>query len=201
MILFFGSLYTFGMAIFFIAQNNVDPDLYLIKPSEKGFAWDTIINQYLLSLGDFVDTLGGYEEHPQSVLVWIIFLVTTFVTQITMLNMLIAIMGNTFDNVIEKRSLHAIQMRLSILGEYKNIVNRVKKDAYQDLENFIYVVYPIVDEDEIEEQTDWEGGFNYLRKALNRKIDSLDRSQTRNQQIVTNKQEQMQLELVGVQST
>ena len=109
-----------------------------------------MINQYLLSLGDFVDTLGGYEEHPQSVLVWLIFLVTTFVTQITMLNMLIAIMGNTFDNVIEKKSLHAIQTRLSILGEYKNIVNRVKKDANQDLENFNYVVYPIVDEDEIE---------------------------------------------------
>ena len=67
-----------------------------------------MINQYLVSLGDFVDTLNGYEEHPQSVLVWILFLVTTFVTQITMLNMLIAIMANTFDNVIEKKNLYAI---------------------------------------------------------------------------------------------
>ena len=80
----------------------------MIKPSDKWFVWDTMINQYLVSLGDFVDTLNGYEEHPQSVLVWILFLVTTFVTQITMLNMLIAIMANTFDNVIEKKNLYAI---------------------------------------------------------------------------------------------
>ena len=85
-----------------------------------------MINQYMVSLGDFVDTLDGYESHPQSLIVWIIFLVTTFVTQITMLNMLIAIMGNTFDNVIEKKSLYAIQMKLNILSEYRNIINMVK---------------------------------------------------------------------------
>ena len=77
----------------------------------------------MLSLGDFVDTLEGYENHPQSLLVWILFLVTTFVTQITMLNMLIAIMGNTFDNVIERKSIYAIQMRLSILSDYKDVIN------------------------------------------------------------------------------
>ena len=77
----------------------------------------------MLSLGDFVDTLDGYENHPQSLLVWILFLVTTFVTQITMLNMLIAIMGNTFDNVIERKSIYAIQMRLSILSDYKDVIN------------------------------------------------------------------------------
>ena len=77
----------------------------------------------MLSLGDFVDTLEGYENHPQSLLVWIFFIVTTFVTQITMLNMLVAIMGNTFDNVIERKSIYAIQMRLSILSDYKDVIN------------------------------------------------------------------------------
>ena len=65
-----------------------------------------MVSQYLICLGDF--DLGGYEEHPQSVIVWVLFCVTTFVTQITMLNMLVAIMGNTFDNVIEKKKLYAI---------------------------------------------------------------------------------------------
>ena len=40
-----------------------------------------------------------------------------------MLNMLIAIMGNTFDNVIERKSIYAIQMRLSILSDYKDVIN------------------------------------------------------------------------------
>ena len=146
-----------------------------------------MINQYLLSLGEFADTLGGYENHPQSILVWVLFLVTTFVTQLTMLNMLIAIMGNTFDNVIEKKSLFAIQMRLSILSDYKDIIDLVRTEA--DYDNFVYVVYPVVDEDEVEANQDWEGGFNYLRKALNRKIDMLDKSQFRNSQVVQIKQE------------
>ena len=86
-----------------------------------------------------------------------------------MLNMIIAIMGNTFDNVIEKKSMFAIQMRLNILSDYRNIINLVKEK--QDWRNFCYIVYPIVDQEEIEANADWEGGFNFLRKVLNRKID------------------------------
>ena len=40
-----------------------------------------------------------------------------------MLNMLIAIMGNTFDNVIERKSVFAMQMRLNLLSDYRNIIN------------------------------------------------------------------------------
>ena len=87
-----------------------------------------MVNQYLFSLGEFANTLEGYEGHPQSILLWIFFLATTFITQITMLNMIIAIMGNTFDNVIEKKSMFAIQMRLNILSDYRNIINLVKTE-------------------------------------------------------------------------
>ena len=95
-----------------------------------------------------------------------------------MLNMLIAIMGNTFDNVIERKSVFAMQMRLNLLSDYRNIINLI--DTENDFNNFIYVVSPIVDEDETEEQTEWEGGFNFLKKALNRKIEMLKRSQQNN---------------------
>ena len=44
MILFFGSLYTIGLALYFIAENNVEEDYYLIKPSDKWFSWDLMIN-------------------------------------------------------------------------------------------------------------------------------------------------------------
>ena len=200
-VLFVGSLYTFGMALYFIAQNDSIEENYLIQPSQKWFIWDTMINQYLLSLGDFGNELPGYENHPQSLLVWTLFLVTTFVTQITMLNMLVAIMGNTFDNVIERKSIYAIQMRLNILSDYKNVINLV--NAYkgeQDYNNFVYVVYPVVDQEEIEEQADWEGGFNYLRKALSRKLDMLERAQFRNQSFISIKQERMQTDLSNQQS-
>ena len=53
----------------------------------------------MLTLGSF--DIGNYQPEAQDVLVWIIFISTTFITQITFLNMLIAIMGDTFDRVSE----------------------------------------------------------------------------------------------------
>ena len=107
--------------------------------------------------------------------------------------MIIAIMANTFDNVIEKKTLYAIEMRLRILSEYKNVIDLVRRQ--KDYTNFIYYVYPIIDEEEQEAATEWEGGFNYLKRALNRKIEMLERSQIRNSQIVKIKQELMQSDL------
>ena len=43
-VLFVGSLYTFGMALYFIAQNDSIEENYLIQPSQKWFIWDTMIN-------------------------------------------------------------------------------------------------------------------------------------------------------------
>ena len=75
-------------------------------------------------------------------------------------------------------------MRLSILADYRNVINfankiRKKKSEYK---NFIYVIRPIVDEDEEEGNTEWEGGFNFLRKAINRKIEKLKRNNFNNSQ-------------------
>lgn len=53
----------------------------------------------MLALGEF-DT-DNYELEAGDVLVWLIFVATTFITQVTFLNMLIAIMGDTFDRVSE----------------------------------------------------------------------------------------------------
>ena len=84
-------------------------------------------------------------------------------------------------------------MRLSILSDYRNIINLVKKE--QDWRNFVYIVFPIVDQEEVEANADWEGGFNFLRKVLNRKIDMLEKSQFRNSQFLQVRQEIMQGEL------
>jgi len=47
----------------------------------------------------------------------IIFILSTFFVQITMLNMLIAIMGNTFDNVILKKEILATKTKLKLVSE------------------------------------------------------------------------------------
>ena len=55
---------------------------------------DIVIDQHLLAMGSF-NTLKFPGENQA--LIWLIFSVASFFTLITALNMLIAIMGNTFD--------------------------------------------------------------------------------------------------------
>lgn len=71
----------------------------------------------------------------------------TFVTNVTMFNMLIAIMGNTFDRVVEQRDQHARKTKLQILSEYQTMIGLCKRK--REVENFVFIVEPQLDEEEV----------------------------------------------------
>ena len=52
----------------------------------------------MLMLGEF--DLDGFGNHGNLAICYLIFILSMFITQITFLNMLITIMGDTFDRVI-----------------------------------------------------------------------------------------------------
>ena len=58
---------------------------------------DSIVNQYLLGLGEF--QYDAFASSPSGPLIWSLFLLSTFLTQVTFMNMLIAIMSDTFSRV------------------------------------------------------------------------------------------------------
>ena len=45
--------------------------------------------------------MEGFEAHPNTALCYVLFILTVLISQITFLNMLIAIMSDTFEKVIE----------------------------------------------------------------------------------------------------
>lgn len=71
---------------------------------ESLYIWleDVLLNQYLLALGEFA-TLDAYSEGSviNKELIYLMFLCATMFTQVTMLNMLIAIMGDVFADEID----------------------------------------------------------------------------------------------------
>ena len=77
---------------------------------------DVIFNQYLLSLGEF-QTLDAFTSGSLPDLLVLVFIAATFFTQITMLNMLIAIMSDVFERETEKAYVKMIQTKLQILAE------------------------------------------------------------------------------------
>lgn len=50
-------------------------------------------------MGEF--DVENFKMEGKDTIIWLIFIATTFITQITFLNMLIAIMGDTFGRVSE----------------------------------------------------------------------------------------------------
>ena len=106
----------------------------------------------MLALGEF-DT-ENYQLEAGDVLVWLIFVATTFITQVTFLNMLIAIMGDTFDRVSEVKEQSALSEKIQILADYVIIVKResVEKGTKS---KFIFAITPkALGADEV---GSWEG--------------------------------------------
>ena len=60
---------------------------------------DATMNQYMLLLGDF--DLENFNLYGRDSYVWVLFILMTFILQIVYLNILIAIMGDTFDKTQE----------------------------------------------------------------------------------------------------
>ena len=93
---------------------------------------------------------------------WFFLIGATFFTQITMLNMLIAIMGNTFDMVIEKKSTFVMKSQLETMSEYSDVITKFVVDS----DIFLFIVKQVTEDDGMNDDGDWEGGFTYLRKSL-----------------------------------
>ena len=90
----------------------------MIKESLYMWLEDVALNQYLLALGEFA-TLDAYSEgsNDDKELIFLMFVCATMFTQVTMLNMLIAIMGDVFASEIESISIKRIKTKLQILAD------------------------------------------------------------------------------------
>ena len=78
-----------------------------------------------------------------------------------MLNMLIAIMGDTFERVIENRDLNSMKTKLELLGDLsaniRKIDNLVGLKVANKNDRFLFVVTP--DDDDQDALGTWEGSI------------------------------------------
>ena len=101
LVLLFLVVLTLASASYLINFNLID-DRYHEPIFVRRFGYsflDAILKQYLIGLGDF--STDDYQSTSwDDAFVWFFFLTGTLLTQITFLNMLIAMMGLTFDTTI-----------------------------------------------------------------------------------------------------
>ena len=64
----------------------------------------------------------------QGTMCYILFLFATFLIMIVFLNMLIAIMGDTFSQATQEKENNARITKLQIMGDYIKLINQDEKD-------------------------------------------------------------------------
>ena len=123
----------------YMLQMNADhsvEDSDIIEPALGNLLIDSTLNQFNLMVGDY--KTDGFTKHPNPALCYALFIIAVVISQITFLNMLIAIMSDTFEKVIEQRPTFSLKNKLMILAAMESMIR--SKEADDDAKVFIYVI-------------------------------------------------------------
>ena len=175
MILFLIALGMIGSAMYAleIAFDFGENSDRIVENKFNFFILDMLYNQYMLALGEF--TMDAFESSPLDDLCFLLFIFATLFTQVVFLNMLIAIMGNTFAQVMEKKNQYAQATKLGFMADYYDVFN-FKKGRKLDQKVYMLIVSQLVSSEqsaESQESDDWEGSINYLKKSLQLRLNDL----------------------------
>lgn len=87
--------------LFFIIQLNIEPkdkdNYHYTVPYTSGAVSSAIISMYVLAQGDF--HFSGYGKGPDVFIAWSFFILGTYIMLLVFMNVLIAIMSDTFSRV------------------------------------------------------------------------------------------------------
>ena len=104
-----------GMAMSMLQLNTSQAEEDKIVYDVSGFfLLDSFVNEYLLSLGEF--SMDAFKNYTNVFWCYTLFITATLLAQVVFLNMLIALMGSTFDELIDKKPTLSPKNKLSIMG-------------------------------------------------------------------------------------
>ena len=124
---------------------------------------DAFIFVYRMGIGDF--QTGGFGTRDEEIL-WIIFLFNTILVLVVLLNLVIAIMDETFDRVQETQEYSKLKEITQMIRENEFLFSRKR--------NFKKAKYIVVIEPEQAEgsgNTTWEGKLNQLKSFIEQSSD------------------------------
>ena len=163
-IVFIGNImYMLQLNVTFGVESESDN---LIEPIFGLPIFDAPLNQYMLMLGEF--NMDGFRYHENKVSCYLIFLFSTFITQITFLNMLIAIMGDTFDRVISKKSLHSTKNKLELMTDMISVTKLISRKRNENEDKiYFYLIQPKNNYEDLNEDDDnWQGRIQHQQNFI-----------------------------------
>ena len=169
-IIFIVALMMFGVPMYILNLNRGADDMVVDETFGGIWILNAFYNQYMLSLGEFA--IDNFAEGGQTYLCYFFFLCATFLTQITFLNMLIALMGDTFSKVMESQEMYALQTKLGIMNDYTALI--LDTEPKQDSEPYMFVITP-KDEGGDDNSGSWEGNLSVIKKAVDKGLANMQK--------------------------
>ena len=125
---------------------------------------NALIHQYLASLGDF--SLDDYSKSadPDGGIDWTVFLCGTFFVNIVLVNMLIALMGDTYDNVFENKRKAVLLLKIQALSEFSFLFKKLEEAKY------LFVITLKKSDELFGTDIAWEGKIKAIQRSIQRSI-------------------------------
>lgn len=146
----------FGNCFLILARNYGTDELFTGNNYFRAFLYS-----YNQALGNF-DT-SAYVD-TDKYLLYAVWFMNTIITLIIFLNLLVAIMGDTFDRVQETTENNMLKELASIMVENEMLINRSR--VFGDAK---YII--VIQEEKAEESViSWEGRLQHLKKYMDRSV-------------------------------
>ena len=117
------AMVSFGVPLM-ILQLNSPEGSDLIESEFNSSPVNMFLSQYILLLGNW--EVEAYADNPNTALCYIFFFLATLSLQIMLMNMLIAIMTDSYEKVIENKSINGIMTKLELMSD---IVDKSANEA------------------------------------------------------------------------
>jgi len=100
---------------------------------------NALLNQYMVTLGEYSTdnyslTRSAFATKNDSYIVWMLFIFTTVFSQIVIFNILIAIMGDTYDFVFSNLEKAILKNKIEVMSDYVFFIKSEK-----NIERFLFV--------------------------------------------------------------
>lgn len=161
-VMFLICIFMFGNAVYIINESEFDPrsenfsgkeDDFMTKSFDNKYI-DSMFLQYQITIG-----MGEIESFGTHIVIWVFYLFTTLWTQLTFFNMLISIMGQTFERVCEAQERNSLMERTKMYADFLWVLTLDKEIKDK---RYLYIIQP----EEDEEGNAVEGSISSLKRNL-----------------------------------
>ena len=166
----------FGSGMLIINQKS-DDNTDVIDDYVSNEYLNMMINQYILALGEY-DQIDNYNFSVLGSLTWTFFIFASFASTVLVLNMIIAIMSDTYGRVTQSYILHTRTMKLWIMIDYIRLLRILEKkfhlgkDDNDSKDEFLIIVTK--KSDDLVEEQEWEGTVNAVRHSIKHHSENLE---------------------------